>query len=168
MEALIKTKKKLTVYTAGSIESAEDPRGWRNELTPFLESLNFEVKDPCALEQHKLSGLHPERLPEGITHWHGLKNRKEPHLRARFMSYMRKIILFDIDIVKNSDFIILLWDRWSSGSSGEVTCAFIEGIPVYTVATIEAPAWIHGCSSKVFSNFDQLRKFLTKEYGNQE
>jgi len=162
----MKNGNKVSVYLAGSIESSADlGKSWRNELTPFLEELNMEVNDPCKLEHHKLSGRHLNRLPQGIKHWHELKNCKEPHLRCRFKTYMDAIIMYDLDLVENkSDIIVLLWDRWSAGSSGEVTLARKIGTPVYTVATVELPAWISGCSERIFSNFDELKIFLKRNY----
>jgi hypothetical protein len=172
---------KFRTYLIGSIEDdktslAGTGTTWRDKLTLELQRLRGEVFDPCKLEKEKLAGLHILRLPESVTsyitgeqikvtHWHNLKNALEPHFKARFKSYMRKIIAYDLGLVRKSDFVIVFWDRWSAGSSGEITVAYDEGIPIYIVSAQELPAWHVGAASKIFLNFEDLIKFLEREYG---
>ena len=62
------------VYLAGAIEKAADlGKGWRTRITPILEEKGYGVLDPIDLEAEKLKGLHINRLPKGIAHWHDLK-----------------------------------------------------------------------------------------------
>lgn len=155
-----------TTYLAGGIEKTTDfGTTWRNELTPFLEYINIEVLDPCKLEADKLKGFETnENLPEGINHWHELKNSKDPLMMKRFKKYMSKIIHFDLDIIEEkTDFMIVYWNEATSkgaGTHGEVTLMKHLKRPVYCVATCELPAWIVGCCTEVFSNFDDLKTAL--------
>lgn len=172
---------KFTTYLIGSIEGdktslAGTGETWRDKITVPLVGLGGEVLDPCKLEKEKLSGLHITRLPEyvvsyidgekiKVNHWHDLKNASEPHYKLRFKSYMNKIIGYDLGLVRKSDFVIVFWDRWSAGSSGEITIAYDEGLPIYIVSSMELPAWHVGAASKIFLNFEDLIKFLEREYG---
>ena len=170
------TKKKLAVYLAGPIENARDGGiGWRKELTPFIESLDIEVLDPCALEADKLRHFRPNRLPESYTDlfgnkrkpvkWYDLKNAKEPHLLERFMVLMKTIIDYDLRLItRRADFVIALWNEPSFGTASELTVAHTEGLEVYMVAKSEIPAWVRGCVTKVFLSFDDLKAFLSEQY----
>ena len=176
-------KKKLAVYLAGAIEKAADEGvGWRNEITPFLKELDLDVLDPCALEAEKLKNFQPNRLPEFIIHirtkekipcihWHQLKNADAEHLRKRFKKYMRRIIKYDIGVIrKSADYLIVYWDKNTgkgAGTHGEVTDSFLRGIPVYCVAEVDPPAWIVGCCEEIFFTFDDLKKFLQEEFGDE-
>jgi hypothetical protein len=175
--------KRIKVYTAGAIEAASDKgKGWRDELTPFLENLNMEVLDPCKFEPQQLKNLRPNKLPEFYTdlfgnkvkpkHWHELKNAKEPHLYARFKKYMERIIRFDINIVQNeADILIVYYDercRFGAGTQSEITYGFMSGKAVYIVAAIDIPAWAKGCATEIFLSFEALREFLSEEYGKEE
>lgn len=164
---------KPAVYLAGRM-NRNNPADvqWRKELTPFLEELGFDILDPCDLEPAQLQGLRPNRLPEGVKHWHELRNSTDPAQVARFVKYMRRIIKFDLNIVKNiTDIVIVLWDegcRSGAGTHSEITVAFDVGKLVYCVATAELPAWAFGCCQEIFKSFDELKTFMKKEYGGDD
>ena len=158
--------KNRTTYLAGGIEKTSDfGTTWRNRITPFLVAQGIKVLDPCKLEADKLTGFDTtEDLPEGIDHWHQLKNSKDPIMLKRFKEYMDAIIKFDLSIiVAEADFLIVYWDEATSkgaGTHGEITLMKFYGRPVYCVATCELPAWIVGCCTEVFENFDDLKAYL--------
>lgn len=181
MESYMSKRKKLTVYLAGSMQFSPDfGEGWRKEITPFLESLGLEVLDPCKLEPEKLKNFRPNRLPKQvynlhgekvpIKYWHDLAETNDPKLYKRFLRMMRAVIHFDLDIVEQeTDFIICLWDETTgkgAGTHSELCAAFRKNLPVYTVATCKMPAWAKGCCTEIFLTFDDLKKFLQEEYGN--
>jgi len=171
---------KQNVYLAGAMESAENlGAGWRKELTPFLENLNFNVLDPCEFEPHQLKGLQPNRLPDYYTdglsgnkikcyHWHQLKNAEEAHLKERFLKYMRRIIEYDCDIVQTqTNLIIVLWDEAAgkgAGTHSELTLGYLNNIPILCVATTDMPAWAKACCSNIFLDFDSLKEFIENNY----
>ncbi len=173
--------KKLMTYLVGAIEKADDLGvGWRREIRGFLEDLNLEVLDPTEFESKQLAGLQPNRLPEFYTtlqgkkikptHWHSLKAATEPHLYKRFIRYMRRIIHYDLKIVTDCDFIIVKWDkaaRLGAGSYHEMGKAFELGKDVYCVQETELPAWLSACCTEVFQSFDDLKDFLTDEFGKE-
>jgi len=113
--------------------------GWRDEITPFIEEeLGHKVLDPCKLEDEKLKGLHYNRLPDGYSHWHQMKNSKNPVHVARFNRYMRVIIDFDFKVIEeDAGYLILLWDKDAAkgaGTQSEATHAFRNiGLPIFCV-----------------------------------
>lgn len=170
---------KMRVYLAGSIEAEPDlGNGWRKDMTPFLEELGFEVLNPCMFEPQQLKGMQFNRLPEFFTdlygnkikptHWHQLKNASERILYNRFLKYMRLIIKFDINVVRNNtDFVIVYWNESAckgAGTHAELTEAFLSNIPVYCVATVNMPAWAKACCTEIFLDFNGLREFLNIEF----
>ena len=174
-------KRKLTVYLAGAMEASADlGSGWRSEISPFLESLNFEVLNPCNFEPHQLKGLQPNRLPEYYTdnltckqikpkHWHELKNASEKHLYDRFLKYMRRIVQYDMNLVNNgTNVLIVLWNEEAAkgaGTHAEVTAAYLKNIPIYCVAECDIPAWLKACMSEICLDFEALKATLTEDFG---
>jgi len=146
----------MLAYLAGAIEYAPDHgKGWRREITPFLRGLGHEVYDPAEDEKKTLSREEQENLR--VWKYTAL---------GRFQSTVKKIVDYDLDIVSKADYLICYFDEnglKGGGTSGEVTFAFRNRIPVYMVTAIpltEISGWILGCSTKIFSNFDELRNFL--------
>jgi len=172
-------KNKLTTYLCGAMEAAKNlGAGWRAEITPFLEELGLEVLNPVEFEPHQLKGLQPNRLPEFYTdfhgnqvkpeYWHELKNAQEKHLYKRFLKYMRRIIQYDMRLVRNEvDFIIVLWDKNAAkgaGTHAEMTEGFLQNLPIYCVAKSDIPAWAKATCTEIFLSFDELRDFLKEEF----
>lgn len=170
------TRKKLKIYLAGSIEGATDlGKGWRKTLTPFLESLGFEVLDPCLFEPHQLKGLRPGRLPEGYHHWHQLKSAEDRNLVERFYRYMIRIINYDASVVENeADSLVVYWDlpaARGAGTHSEIMLAQRKHKAIYLVQGMEfkdIPGWVLGCvrdtGGEVFQTFEELKEYFKKEF----
>lgn len=165
-------KAKPKVYLAGRMSNDPADREWRDNLTPFLENLGFEIMNPYILEPLQLKGLRPKQLPEGIKHWYDLRFSTDKGLYARFKRYMRAIIKYDIKLVMNkADMIIVRWSancKTGAGTHAEVTYAFMNDKTVYCVEEAEVPAWVEGCIDEKFKNFTELKEFFTKEFGDEE
>ena len=82
---------------------------------------------------------------------------------------MREIIAQpsnDLDIVAKADYLVCYFDEHGlkgGGTSGELTFAFRNGIPVYMVTSLpvgEISGWILGCCARIFDNFTELKTFL--------
>ena len=161
-------RKKPIAYLAGRMSGDAADLQWRKDLTPFLETLGWDVANPYDFEPHQLKGLKPGRLPDGYKHWYELKNATEPNLKARFLNYMRRIIKYDMNMIKsNVDYVVAHWTencKTGAGTQSELTLAFDRGIPVYCVASAELPAWTVGCCERIFKDFDELRAFLQAEF----
>jgi hypothetical protein len=175
-------KHKLSIYLAGGMESSSNLGAqWRTNLTPILEELGLEVLNPVLFEPMQLKGLQPRKLPEFCTnadgkkikvnHWHDLKHATEPHLYARFLKYMRRIIKYDINIVRNeADYVICYWNETTAkgaGTHAELTEAFLSNKDVYCVMQANMPAWARACCTRIFKTFDDLRGFLAQEFGEE-
>jgi hypothetical protein len=163
-------KSKQKAYLCGRMGNNPNDAKWREDITPFLEGLDFEVLNPYKLEVKQLRGLHVKDLPKGYKVWFELKEHPDKNQRDRFLKYMRKIILFDCDIVKDkADILVGLWDegcKTGAGTASELTLAFLSRKPIFVVATVEMPLWAYGCCTRVFSSFEELRAFLLEEYGD--
>lgn len=175
------SKRKTGSYFAGGME-AEKQLGsqWRTRITPIVVKLGLVPLDPCKFEPEQLKGLHPGKLPKRIRtrenksllikHWHQLKYAVyQSKYYKRFDKYMKRIIDYDLMVLKSkAALVICYWTEGAgkgAGTQGEVTTARSKRIPVYTVIApgVDMPGWIHGCSTKIFNNFEDLFKFLKKE-----
>jgi hypothetical protein len=150
------------VYLAGAIEHAPDRgRSWREEISRFLVTeLHHQIFNPSLEESHVLS-------PEEFKNFRSWKTTD----LGRFRQVMFKIIQTDISMLINQvDYIICRWDEYvfkGGGTQGELTMAFWHRIPVYLVTDIplqEMSSWILGCTSEVFTNLSELKKFLRRTY----
>ncbi len=160
-----KNGKQPLVYLAGAIENAPDSgRSWREEISLFLEKeLNQNVFNPCLEENHVLT-------PHEFRNFRKWKATDLP----RFRKVVHKIIETDLTtLLKRVDYIICLWDQYvlnGGGTHGELTVAYLHQIPVYMVSRIplgEMSSWVIGCTTEIFSDFDQLKNFLLKKFENQ-
>lgn len=167
------TKRKTRIYLCGRMDP-DDPTDeqWRLDIAPFLEELGFEILNPYLLEPMQLKGLRPNRLPEGVKHWHELKDSKDARLYNRFKTYMRRIVAFDVNLVKkHADVVLVRWSEGCKGGAGthaEVTIAFMCNKPVYCLAEVPLPAWIEACCDEVFHSVDEFKKFAQEEFGAQD
>jgi hypothetical protein len=164
-------KQKMVVYLAGRMGRDPADEAWRQDLTPFLESLGFEVLNPCEFEPRQLRGLKLKRLPEGMSHWTELQHSEDSRQVERFLRYMRHVISFDIKLVRSQvNYVVCRWSegcKTGAGTHSELTEAFMNGVPVYCVEEASLPAWSRGCCTEVFKTFDELKEFLTEEFGEQ-
>ncbi len=161
-----KKGKQPLVYLAGAIENAPDSgRKWREEISRFLvEELGHRVFNPCLEENHVLT-------PEEFRHFREWKRNDLP----RFRRVVHKIIHTDLTtLIERVDYIICLWDQYvlnGGGTQGELTMAFWHRIPVYMVSAIpleNMSSWIIGCTTEIFSDFEQLRTHLREIYRASE
>jgi hypothetical protein len=151
----------MRAYLSGAIEYAPDHgRAWRSAITPFLHSLGHQVYDPALDEKKNLED-------DEIASFRSWKTADLP----RFQQTIRKIIAYDLDwIEQKTDYIICYWDEHvlkGAGTQAELTFAHRWNIPVYLVAAIpvaQISGWILGCSTHVFSDFEQLQSFLAEKY----
>jgi hypothetical protein len=151
----------MFVYLSGSIEYAPDKgKSWRATLAPFLRSLGHEVYDPAADEKKNLTD-------EEVRNFRSWKISD----RTRFTETIRKIIRWDLDWVESkADYIVVFWDQNAqrgAGTGAELTLAHRRGIPTYLVAGMpieEVSGWILGCATEVFTDFEQLKAYLSRKY----
>ena len=148
----------MLAYLSGSIEYSPDyGKSWRAEVTPFLRDLGHDVYDPALDEQKNLDA----------NEVHTFRKWKTTDL-PRFQQTIRKIIAWDLDWIEHkSDYVICFWDDAAArgaGTQGELTYAHRLGMPVYLVLGMpleKVSGWILGCATEVFTDFDQLKTFLS-------
>jgi len=153
----------MIVYLSGAIENAPDSGGgWREEMSLWLkETLQHDSFNPVEVEKTLLT----EEELENFRSW-----KTDDY--DRFKKVVRRIIDNDLTYLLNeTDYVICLWDKYvlaGGGTHGEVTLAYHQGIPVYTVLGMpchEVSSWILGCCTEEFESFDLLRQFLEERYG---
>lgn len=150
------------VYLAGAIEYAPDEgQAWRREVSQFLTGeLKMSVFDPAHRERTLLS----DEEKRCFRKW-------KSQDRERFLPVIRRLIDADLSqILEQTSFIVVYWDQYSvqgTGTSGELTLAYLHDIPVYMVLGIpveQTSSWVLGCATEVFVSFDQLKNFLSELY----
>jgi len=154
----------MKVYLAGAIEHAPDlGRKWREELGLFLEEkLGHKFYNPLKEEAKYLTR-------EESDSFRGLKVTNI----NQYKTILRKLINGDLEVLINDiDYIICLWDEYTEkggGTYGELTVAFEHNIPVYMVTeklNAEISGWVLGCTTKIFTNFNDLKTFLKEKYNS--
>ncbi|MFQ6608117.1 MAG: hypothetical protein ACE5EE_06215 [Fidelibacterota bacterium] len=153
----------MKVYLSGAIENAPDEgKKWREEMSRWLlGSLNHEVFNPLDVDATLID-------PEEQQNFRSWKMTDY----ERFLKVVRRFIDRDLDVLcSDIDYLICYWDRAvrkGAGTHGEVTIAYHRDIPVYLVLGMplsQVSSWILGCSTKVFGDFDELKKYLKQTYG---
>ena len=92
----------------------------------------------------------------------------------RYRKAMRIIINHDLDVMRNrTDYVLCYWDAAAArggGTQAELTAAYRKGLPVYVVTEMpveEISGWVAGCTTKIFSGFEELKSFLSATYGQE-
>lgn len=155
----------MLAYLSGSIEYSPDyGKSWRSQITPFVRELGHDVYDP-ALDEKKNLDEHEVKV---FRQW---KTTDLP----RFQQTIRKIIAWDLDwIEQKSDYVVCYFDEAAgrgAGTQGELTLAHRLGVPVYVVLGMpleKISGWILGCATEVFTDFEQLKVFLSEKFATVE
>jgi hypothetical protein len=149
----------MRVYLSGGMEYA-DGEGvqWRQEMQSWLEqNLKHTVFNPNIESDIFFAEKYP-----------GIDFRKT---KIENVCLYQKIVrhLVEIDckvIAEHSDYLICYWDEGAAkgaGTKGELTMAKYFNKPVYLVTSYplhDIPGWVLGCTTKTFTSFDELKKFL--------
>ena len=150
----------MRVYLSGGMEYADgEGAHWRKEMQSWLESnLRHSVFNPNVESDRFFSKYHPEV---------NFRTLKKENVQL-YQSIVRKLVEIDCEeIAKRSDYVICYWDDGAAkgaGTKGELTMAKFFGRPVYLVTTFplyDIPGWILGCVSEIFSDFDELKQYLS-------
>ncbi len=155
----------MMAFLCGGMEYAADGgREWRERIRSWLqEKLNHRVYDPCVESRRIFTREEQECLPT----W------KLTDL-DRYHKAMHIIINHDLNVMASqADYVICFWDEDAArggGTQAELTAAYRKGIPVYFVTALpveKVSGWVVGCTSRIFSTFDELKSFLTATYGSE-
>jgi hypothetical protein len=155
----------MKTYLSGGIEYADKfGRGWRDDLESWLiDQLHHEVFNPT-----KESITFFEKNFPGFKR-SNLKQESENKIRL----IIGQLIHFECnEIIKNCNYVICYWDESchkGAGTQGELTLAKFHNIPIFIVTLknlTDLPAWIIGCSTRIFNDFDNLKSFLKEKFLN--
>jgi nucleoside 2-deoxyribosyltransferase len=152
--------KNQRVYLAGAMDRVPD-RGvtWRDNITPFLESLGIVVFNP--IKKPSIQGSEDEQ-----THIYKVKLKKEQKF-DELSSLMKTIRSVDLRLVDISDFVIvnLDIDQHPCGTYEEIFLANRSKKPV--IIHMEqgknfAPDWLFGTvpHQMIFSSWDEIKHYL--------
>jgi len=150
----------LKIYLAGAIEAApDDGKAWRAEIGQFLKSeFSMDVFDPSQHEQDFLTSEEKNNFRQ----WKSIDIK-------RFRPVIKKIIDRDLEqLLEKCDAVICLWDEHviqGGGTHGELTLAYEHKMPVYLVLGMpleKVSSWIVGCTTEIFSSFEEMKQFLIK------
>jgi hypothetical protein len=149
-------------YLIGAIDrviNSEDAIDWRQNITPFLQSLGVIVLDPT------------NKPVVGLKEDEEIVKNKEKYIEdgkiEEFCLAVRRIRSFDLRCVDLSSFIIAYIDTdiHLCGSYEEIFSANKEKKPCLIVVKqgkSRTPRWILGAvnAETVFNNFDELKQYL--------
>ena len=148
------------VYLSGGMEYADNEgRDWRQPMHEWLaQNLNCEVFNPN-VESDKFFEKHfPQR---------DIRELKNTDI-VKYAAIVAQLVEIDCsEIAERSELVICFWDDSAmrgAGTKGEPTIAKHFGKPVYMVTSMDykqIPGWVLGCTTLIFSSFDELKKFLT-------
>ncbi|MER3525051.1 MAG: hypothetical protein C4326_13630 [Ignavibacteria bacterium] len=147
------------VYLSGGMEyAADEGKGWRRHVQQWLEEqLHAQVFNPNYESERFLATHYPHVDVRALKH-------TDIVAYARIVS--RLVELDCNEIAERSDLMICYWDDAAmrgAGTKGELTIARHFGKPVYMVTAMpyaDIPGWVLGCTTMIFSSFDELKSFL--------
>lgn len=152
--------KNQRVYLAGAMDRVSDRgNGWRDHITPFLESLNIVVFNP--IKKPSVIGVEDE-----VTH------KVKKHLKANqnyeeLSQLMKQIRSVDLRLVDISDFLIvnLDLDIHPCGTYEEIFWANRQKKPIIihmVQGKQNAPDWLFGTipHEMIFSSWDEIKSYV--------
>lgn len=154
----------LTTYLSGPMDYCENGgRHWRQELRPFLESLNINVLDPTE-KCYKISRDLPEKVAD-MPYRRLLKSEGRYDELNQLLKKMRRVDLRSVDI---SDFLIVYLDYsiQMGGTYEEIVVAEKQNKPILVVCPQgkkQISDWWFAAldHNYFFDNFEQLKECLT-------
>lgn len=150
----LRWKRKFRFYLAGPISwvSEDEAITWRNMMTAFLHGIGHEAVNP--LKKYAVPIGEKKKVENSIM-WERDEEARE-YLR-------RRIINPDLELIDQSDAIIASIPRYSVGTSAELLYAYSQNKPVYIVTSMPRKkwsGWFIGLSTLIFTEWDDLKRFL--------
>ncbi len=147
------------IYLSGGMEYASDEgRDWRRMMQEWLTG------------EYACSVFNPNQESDRLfkTRYGGVDFRRLKHEDpARYRTIAAELVEIDCrEIAERSDLVLCYWDasaQRGAGTKGELTMARYFGKPVYLVTTMtfgEIPGWVLGCTTRIFSSFDEVKDAL--------
>lgn len=152
--------KNQRVYLAGAIDRVKDKgRGWREEISPFLESLGIVVLNPITK---------PIEIGLEDNQAHAIKNVLKKQEKYDELSHLMKTIRsVDLRLVDISDFLIvnLDLDTHPCGTYEEIFWANRQKKPIIVhmiQGKMNTPDWLFGTipHSMIYSDWNDIYNYL--------
>ena len=155
--------KMMNCYLAGPIQACADMgHGWRDEITPFIESLGVKVFNPLKPMFHGTAYLNEVKRPnmdalKDSENWEALREE------------VKEINKWDLRAVDLSSFLVVNYDCnvHMCGTYHEIFMANKQNKPVLMVTKDKkaVPLWMHGIvpmRSHCFESWEDLKSYLTR------
>lgn len=137
---------------------------WRNEITEKLIKMGIEVLNPMGIGGGDRLGKNRAKL----------KKWMEAGEVDKVRAFVKNIIIPpDLNMVEDCDFITLYVPEDNGyeicGTYGEATLQFYLKKPLFIVTDrslkpVKLPAWLVGCSTKIFSSWDEYLEYIKDTY----
>ena len=148
----------MKFYLAGPIgfTKGKEHKTWRDEITKFLEERGHQVFNPLNKPLPTMIGDVREYLN---------KLRDQGKIQESRGFARRWIIPQDLAMVDHSDIILAYIPKGVHicGTYGEITYGYAHGKAVFVVTNLLSPLlpnWLIGCSTLIFRNFKEFRRFM--------
>ena len=153
----------MKFYLSGGMEYKKNlGMAWRDWLTQELETRHHDAINPVKLEMCE------EEL-EDVPVQTQLSQLKVAGKLDEVRRLVRKVLFRkDMFAIQIADALIIYYDesvQKGAGTLSEAWEAFREGVPVYLVSDYpmdEIPTWLIGETTRIFSNFDELLKYVSE------
>ena len=150
-------------YLAGSIDQSKDiGRGWREDITPFLNQLGIGVFNPCNKPVDNAKVQEDEKFVEHIN------ELKRLGYHAYAQKEMQEIVRIDLKLVDLANFLILniIPDVHMCGSYAEQTLACFQRKPIIihcAAGVHHIPNWLYGiCDPELFfDSWSAVQLYIT-------
>lgn len=161
-------KSKIKTYLAGPIDAVnvKEAMKWREFVTKELKKFNITVLNPFGQK----GGDRLSTVRSKFAIW-----KKYGNVDAIRQVVSSTVIPPDLDMVEECDFITLYIPQDDGkeicGSYGEMTLGFKLGKQVYIVTKrrlkpLNLPMWSIGCSTKIFSNWNDYFDYVYENWVN--
>lgn len=162
--------KYATCYLAGPMDHARDRgEGWRQEITPFLKSLNVGVYDPTNKATFGFANEDLDHLQERYKLIDGIKAGVivNKDLYDKYHELMKDVVSIDLRMVDISSFILLYVDLdiYACGTYIEVATSALQRKPIITCVKqgkVNCPPFLMGLlkHEMIFSNFNEVKNYI--------
>lgn len=155
----------MAAYLSGSIDSSPDKgKGWRDDMTPFLEDKGIRVFNP--LNHHKTFHITEDIDTVKRPYMNELlKNGKFDELREE----MRELCHFDLRAIDLASFMIVNYDTslHLCGTVEEISIGSKQVKPVLIMCKNgkkKLPSWLYGRlpHEYFFDSWEEIRDYLTR------
>lgn len=157
-------KKKLVTYLCSGMEyKRKGGTEWRKKITKLLdETFYIDIQDPTK-DESKKTGM---SLANSIL---SLKRWKKTGQVKKIQSMMKRVIEFDINCVKQCDFMIVYWEAQvpTTGTIAEIQVAYDNNVPILFITAdklSDISSWLIAEWTERFKNFNELIIYLKGRY----